>query len=846
MRIKLTRKLALFLVAMLCIPVLWSSSSIAQAATATPKFAKSKIELTGVGEMEQLIINNKVAKSTYKWTSSDQKVATVSTKGIVTTKGGGTATIKCKITYPSKGTKTISCKVVVTVPADSITISNAILKNGAHVLTVGGTYNFDSTVLPANTTDKVFWSVKDGDTSCIRIDNATEGTVTAMKAGKTTLVATTAANEEAAKTSIKNYAIIIEVVAPSATIKSAEITGSTELKVVFDSPVDKSTVIDSAGKLTNNIAISMLKDAKNVVAGDPGALTPTLSSDGLTLTIASTNMFTGIYGINFTNGIKNTSGIAVEPWYTTMTYIDTAAPVITNVSVDDSGFINTITFSEVIDITNLKSSNASVSSGTAAESSTLTIINNKLNYSLSTDKKSLIINLGTIAVTDYNKAFTVILSGIKDLSGNVPPTAYYTTLLRTDSTPKPQAVPISIVRTSYNVLTATFSRAVLSPGTMLINNSSYAPGVVDGTNKTQVNYTISDADAALTGGVTVMISGWNSYNVITTDTSAVYGRTFTVNFATDNVPPILVSYDFDATNYYLTLTYSEPATLANATGVISSTIKTLSDEIRSGTNVAYTNASVSDDKKVIRLKLSNMTVLGTYTFTLNEGFVTDGFRNKSASRTLSISNGTSTSTELPPPYAIAQSTTNLSQITVDFANRIDVNSAQTVSNYYITGVSIQSAVVTKNTADSGATVLLTVADSGIDVTVARPITIKGILGYNASYSPMASYTTSITLNENKKPTFSSITFDNTTKRVIKFNFSENIQGTFTVQVKALNTGAIYSNTVTISGSTANITLDSIPPAGTYLNVLILTNALTDTNGNSMTAMSTNYGVVATY
>src|SRR5690606_20304809 len=103
---------------------------------------------------------------------------------------------------------------------------------------------------------------------------------------------------------------------------------------------------------------------------------------------------------------------------------------------------------------------------------TLNTLNNKLNYIPSEDQTSLTINMSNIAPTDYDKAFSIVISGIKDLAGNMPTNYTLTTVLRTDTTPKPQARPLSVIRTSYNTVTATFNRAIRIPGWATINGGS--------------------------------------------------------------------------------------------------------------------------------------------------------------------------------------------------------------------------------------------------------------------------------------------------------------------------------------------------------------------------------------
>ncbi len=843
MKLKMSKGIALVLSLMLAVPIIWLTSTSAVSAAATPKFKNSKVEITDVGDTYTLVINNKVKGSKYKFTSSRKSVATVSSKGVVTSIGAGSTTISCKITYPSKSTKTISCKVTVILPADQIVITNETEVNGAHVMKQDATFDFEYALTPVNATDQAYWYVGKGD--CITVLDSKTGVVKATKPGKATLMVK-AVKSYAAGTvdkSIVNDSIIIEVVGPKAEIKSADITSTTDIVVTFDSPVDKSTVIDANGKLTSNILVSLLPDSKQVLAKDPGVLTPSLSADGMTLTITASKVFDGIYAINFTNGIKTTTGVAMEEWYKQLNYVDNSAPVINAVELDDTGFVNKITFSEAIDITNFKVSNAQVTAGTTADAATISIINNKLNYVLSTNKKVLTLNLSGISTVDYGKAFTVILSGIKDMNGNVTPTAYYTTVVRTETTQKAQAVPISIVRTAYNVLTANFTRGIQTPGSITVNNGSSIVGIVDPENNKKVNYTISDSDASLMGVINVTIVNWNSYNVIPTDVSSYTPKTFAVNFTSDSTQPYLTAYEFDAATSTLKLTFTENVQLAANTGILVTSLRTLTDETLSGTNINYTKMTTSDPENIVQLKLSNMTTLGTYTFNLDAGFVTDGFKNKNLQRSLSISNTSGSSTELPAPYMIRQSTTNPNEIYVEFANMIDYVSAQNINNYKITGVTISTAQVTKNAKETGATVVLTVPDGAIDITVDRPVTIKGILGYGGSYTAITNYTTSITLKENKKPQYAGISYASGT---VQLRFTEDIKGSMTVKLTVLNTGVEVPCTVTVSGINVIIAPTYTPANGTILRLQILSNNITDANDNPVIPMTSVLPVTVTY
>ena len=117
------------------------------------------------------------------WSSSNTNVATVSSSGVVTAKAAGTATI----TVTTKdGGKTATCALTVTpatVLPSSVSVSPTTL-----TLLVDKTSTLSATVLPTDATDKtVAWSSADPTIAVV----STSGVVTARKAGKTTIKATT-------------------------------------------------------------------------------------------------------------------------------------------------------------------------------------------------------------------------------------------------------------------------------------------------------------------------------------------------------------------------------------------------------------------------------------------------------------------------------------------------------------------------------------------------------------------------------------------------------------------------------------------------------------------------------
>ena len=836
---------------LLLTPLLWlGSETIAFAAT--PTFKETKVEITGEDETYQMDIKDKVEGSTYKWSSSNTKVARVSSKGLVTTVGKGSANIRCIITYPSKKTKTITSKITVTIPAVRVKINNATEANGAHVLKLGDSYNFNRDIVPSGSSDKTYWSLGGGDLSCIEITNSSSGIVKALKPGKVILVATaakTATADDAAR-SIVNDAIIIEVVGPSATVGSVDIVDSTEIKAVFDSPIDENTVIGQNNTLLDSIGISLKKNIKGVMAADPGKLTASISSDKKTLTINSSNRFEGEYGINFTNKIKTTGAVAITDYYKLISYVDTVGPDVSRVELDDSGMIVKIIFTEAINSSALKVTGGGIIAGqstTPADRSTISFLNNSNNYIASEDKKSLTINLSNIAYTDLNKALTVTLSGIKDMSGNLPANYTIPIIMRTDNTPKPQAKLLMIIRTAYNTLTATFDRSIRSGGYATISNGSTMYGEVDINDPKKVFYTINDADALKTGVQTVSISSWQGYNVNPYDTSSYEQHTRSVRFDVEKTNPILIKDEFDPVTNILTLTYNRDVVLSNASGIFNAILVTVSDEIRPNNTITYTGMT-STDPKVIRLQLSNLQLIGNYTFTLDQDFAYDSFRNYGLSRVITFSNSGGESLVLPGPHIVAQSTTNLNQIYLEFITMLDAASAQDVRNYSIPGVNILSAKLEKNTKSEGSTVVLTVQEGTIDITLERPLIINGVTDYSGNYAPLTDHRVNVLLKDNMKPYFiNPPVYDKNKLNEIRLSFSEEITGSMIVKVTQIgNYSFEIGNTVTVSGRDVIITLNNIPDRNTPLRINIIENKIMDLSGNQSTPMSTEHVVVAAY
>jgi uncharacterized protein YjdB len=138
-----------------------------------------------VGDTEALIatvIPSDAMDKTVAWATSNSAIVTVSTGGIVTATGVGTATITVTTT---DGGFMATCEV--TVNALIISVTDITLNKTIATLTVGETETLVATVVPTNATDKtVLWT-----TSNPAIATIVDGVVTAISTGTATITATT-------------------------------------------------------------------------------------------------------------------------------------------------------------------------------------------------------------------------------------------------------------------------------------------------------------------------------------------------------------------------------------------------------------------------------------------------------------------------------------------------------------------------------------------------------------------------------------------------------------------------------------------------------------------------------
>ena len=141
--------------------------------------------------------------------------------------------------------------------------------------------------------------------------------------------------------------------------------------------------------------------------------------------------------------------------------------------------------------------------------------------------------------------------------------------------------------------------------------------------------------------------------------------------------------------------------------------------------------------------------------------------------------------------------------------------------------------VAKNTRNNGSTVILTVAEGSIDVSLERPITISGVKGYNGTYSEIVEFKSMVELRDNTRPVMiGQPTFMDNQRDTIRLTFNEEIKGSMVVETSEFANDYIkYSNVVTVDGYNVYIKLDRIPGQNIAVRIEIKDNKITDISGN---------------
>ena len=233
-----------FVAAMVIMAVAFVPTYTAQAAKA-PALSKKTVNLL-IKNTYDLNVKNAIKGSTYKWESSNTKIATVDQSGLVSGKSRGDVVISCKVMTPDKKELTLSCKLKVVSGAKEFAISNKVA-----VLNKGQAYDLNRTLTPFTSNDVTTWT--SSDTSIAKPDN--KGKFKALKAGTVTITGKTLSGKSDSVTikiidadgTVANQAELEELLK----LGAKKITIRTSLKANFTIPegnYEKVTLVVDAPK----------------------------------------------------------------------------------------------------------------------------------------------------------------------------------------------------------------------------------------------------------------------------------------------------------------------------------------------------------------------------------------------------------------------------------------------------------------------------------------------------------------------------------------------------------------------------------------------------------------------
>lgn len=799
--------LAFLTVVMLIISFSFAASA-ADAAAALPKLSKKKVTLIGLTDNSYTLkVQNPKADSTYEWISQNTNIVSVEAKksgtsAVVTPLKKGTTTVTCNITYKNKKKRTLSCKFVVQVPCDRDKtknyISNKKLDSATNqqYIKMGETYTFTRAISPAGCSDKTFW-VSDN-TNVVTVK---KGVITPIAPGTATISMYIGPGAKKAKAQEPLDSIRICVEELEVKVKEINAISVKELRIEFEQAIDESTVVIN-GILSNNITITPLTSG-TVAAATLGKLKA--SVDGNRLTIVPENSFSGNYRIIISDNVKTTSGKNITAYSEDKDLTDKIKPAYMGTTLDDSGMLAEINFSEPINIDNLmikspfRTGNSSSSVGTV----TSTLLTNKSNYKLSKDAKSLTIDMSGISTTDYNQSITVSLYGIVDLAGNATNPYPLQVQLWTDTSVKTQANCLSIIRNG-NSLVASFDRAIQTPGNILVEGITIA-GIVNTENKKEVVFTLPTSlqqSTTLTGIKSVTIYGYSGYNVGTLAGQMILNVDFTNRYAAPTITASELKNDSGLNK--LILTFNREIKLSKTSG--SDLSATMNTNGLVSTLIPFTYTASAEGNILTLVLQDTVNSAVTYNFTLPSGIALDSYNNYNVAETVSVTLKGNTTNPLPAPTSVQISSTDKRIIYVTFAHLLDETSATNISNYQIDGLTIISAAMAANATGSPAVVKLTLSTAAEEAPY--PITISNIVGYNGSYGAMETWRYTVNFSSSQTLEISSVS-RSSDKSAIIFTFPSAINASSVVnyaiterigansKIHKIKKTVIENNTITI-------------------------------------------------
>lgn len=174
-----TKKLAILVMAFVFVAC-GAVPAFAQAKTKAPSLNANEVTIV-VGKSFNFNINNKIKGSTYKWSITNEDVAVVNERGIVTGVGKGSTNVFCRINTGNTN-YLLRAKVNVLKPAVKVTITNPV-----ETLKMREFYRLKADMIPESANDIITWS--SSDETIVKVDP--DGSFVPRKPGTVTITATT-------------------------------------------------------------------------------------------------------------------------------------------------------------------------------------------------------------------------------------------------------------------------------------------------------------------------------------------------------------------------------------------------------------------------------------------------------------------------------------------------------------------------------------------------------------------------------------------------------------------------------------------------------------------------------
>lgn len=268
----------------------WSSATILEEKVPVTgiRFDKENILFSEIGETALLratVLPEDADNKNVRWESSNEKVTTVE-NGIVTCKGYGTAEISATT---EDGGFTAVCKV--TAERKEILPTSITLDKADVTMNVGETTKLKADVWPTDADNKsVIWNSDNEDIAKVSSD----GVVTAVKAGKTKVYATTQANNLKAECEITVLQPVTGIEMDKASISFTYIGETVQLTAKL-LPKDASN--QNVTWESSDTKVAIVSKGKVVCTGFGTAVIYAVSADGGFMATCIINATTGIEGI---------------------------------------------------------------------------------------------------------------------------------------------------------------------------------------------------------------------------------------------------------------------------------------------------------------------------------------------------------------------------------------------------------------------------------------------------------------------------------------------------------------------------------------------------------------------